>query len=36
MRLSLSATTTVFLSCEIGFAASTMSACGFLAARRRR
>lgn len=35
-RLSLSATTTVFLVTQVGFSASTLSAYGFIGARRRR
>ena len=35
-RLSLSATTTVFLVTQVAFATSTMGAYGFIGARRRR
>lgn len=36
IRISLAATTNVFLVTQVGFAASTMSAYGFIGARRRR
>lgn len=36
IRLSLSGTTTVYLSCQCGFTTSTLTACGGIFARRRR
>lgn len=36
MRISLAATTTIYLSANVAFAISTLSAYGFLGARRRR
>jgi hypothetical protein len=35
-RITLSSTTTVFLVAQIGFSVSTMSADGYISARRRR
>lgn len=35
-RVSIAVTTTLYLSCQAGFSASTLSACGQIVARRRR